>query len=101
MTARLVLNRAVDRRDAYPVALRSTLSLARGGEARRAIAAWPGYAPTTLHDLGWLARELGLAAVAYKDEGARFGLGSFKALGGAYAVAKLVAANGSKPLTVC
>jgi len=101
MTARLVLNRAVDRRDAYPEALRTILCLARGAEARRAIAAWPGYAPTTLHDLGWLARELGLAAVAYKDEGTRFGLGSFKALGGAYAVARLVAANGGRPLTVC
>jgi diaminopropionate ammonia-lyase len=31
-----------------------------------------------------------VAAVHYKDEGGRFGLGSFKALGGAYAVARLL-----------
>lgn len=49
------------------------------------ITQWPGYAPTPLHRLGDLACELGLAAVLYKDEGPRFGLGSFKALGGAYA----------------
>ena len=38
MTARLVLNRAADRRDAYPEALRNILSLARGRAARREIA---------------------------------------------------------------
>ncbi len=101
MTARLVLNRAVDRTGPYPAACTAILSRARETEARAAIASWPGYAPTPLRDLGWLARDLGLAAVAYKDEGPRFGLGSFKALGGAYAVAKLVAANGGQPLTVC
>ena len=100
MSARLVLNRAVDRVGLYPAALKTILSRAREAEARAAIGSWPGYAPTPLHDLDWLARDLGLASVAYKDEGPRFGLGSFKALGGAYAVAKLVAANGGRPLTV-
>ncbi|MFQ5567303.1 MAG: diaminopropionate ammonia-lyase, partial [Paracoccaceae bacterium] len=33
---------------------------------------------------------LGLGAVLYKDESGRFGLGSFKALGGAYAVLRLM-----------
>ncbi len=37
-----------------------------------------------------VARHLGVAAVHLKDEGGRFGLGSFKALGGAYAVFRLV-----------
>ncbi len=49
------------------------------------IAAWEGYAPTPLLELDALAGALGLAKVLYKDEGPRFGLGSFKALGGAYA----------------
>jgi diaminopropionate ammonia-lyase len=31
-----------------------------------------------------------VASIHYKDEGSRFGLGSFKALGGAYAVARLL-----------
>jgi diaminopropionate ammonia-lyase len=39
-----------------------------------------------------LARCLALGSIHYKDEGGRFGLGSFKALGGAYAVYRLLAA---------
>lgn len=54
------------------------------------IRAWPGYAPTPLRELPGLAAALGVGALAYKDEGLRFGLGSFKALGGAYAVQRLL-----------
>jgi diaminopropionate ammonia-lyase len=54
--------------------------------AKRDIAAWPDYAPTPLRDLPALAGEIGIGAVRLKDESGRFGLGSFKALGGAYAV---------------
>jgi diaminopropionate ammonia-lyase len=50
------------------------------------ITAWPDYAATPLRALDDLAGALGLAAVRYKDEAGRFGLGSFKALGGPYAV---------------
>jgi diaminopropionate ammonia-lyase len=57
------------------------------------IASWPGYAATPLHDLPDVAAAAGIAAVAYKDEGGRFGLGSFKALGGAYAVLRLLVAE--------
>jgi len=63
------------------------------------IRGWTGYVPTPLHDLPEVAERLGVARVVFKDESARFGLGSFKALGGAYAVARLVrdieAAGGS------
>src|SRR6202042_2695654 len=38
-----------------------------------------------------LAREAGVAVMRLKDEAGRFGLGSFKALGGAYAVAGVLA----------
>jgi diaminopropionate ammonia-lyase len=58
--------------------------------AKAVITAWPDYAPTPLRDLRDVA---GAAVVRLKDEGSRFGLGSFKALGGAYAVAKLLAAE--------
>lgn len=44
-----------------------------------------------------LARSLGLGAVLLKDEGGRFGLGSFKALGGAYGVRRLLARQGQPP----
>ena len=59
--------------------------------ARAEIAAWPGYAPTPLRDLPVIAQDAGIAVVRLKDEAGRFGLGSFKALGGAYAVADLLA----------
>lgn len=54
--------------------------------------------PTPLVALPGLARELGLGAVHVKDEGARLGLGSFKALGGAYALMILVLEEASRVL---
>ena len=59
--------------------------------AKAEISSWPGYAATPLLDLPDLAAQLGVAAVRLKDEAGRFGLGSFKALGGAYAVAVVLA----------
>ncbi len=59
-------------------------------EAAQEITAWPGYAPTRLCHLDGLAEELGVAGLIYKDEGKRFGLGSFKALGGAYAALRVL-----------
>ncbi len=69
-----------------------TVVLSEAGfrRARAEIASWPGYAPTPLRDLPWAARAAGVAAVRLKDEGGRFGLGSFKALGGAWAVAQVL-----------
>jgi len=49
------------------------------------ISGWHGYAPTPLHSLDALAQALSLGNVLYKHEGPRFGIGSFKALGAAYA----------------
>ncbi len=58
--------------------------------AKRDISSWPGYAPSPLTRLPGLAAAAGLEAIFYKDESGRFGLGSFKALGGAYAVSRLL-----------
>jgi diaminopropionate ammonia-lyase len=66
------------------------LSLAALAEAKRDIMSWPGYKPTPLHLLPNLAAPAGVDAILYKDEAERFGLGSFKALGGAYAVFKVL-----------
>ena len=66
------------------------LSSAALDQARAVITSWPGYALTSLLALPGLARDAGVASIHYKDEGSRFGLGSFKALGGAYAVARLL-----------
>lgn len=70
---------------------RSTLLSAPALEqAQAVVTSWKGYAPTPLCALPALARDAGVASIHYKDEGGRFGLGSFKALGGAYAVARLL-----------
>ncbi|MDT9600486.1 diaminopropionate ammonia-lyase [Sphingosinicella rhizophila] len=58
----------------------------------------PDHRPTALLSLEALAREAGVASVHMKDEGTRFGLGSFKALGGAYAVATLLLEQASRTL---
>lgn len=55
-------------------------------QAEAEIPLWPGYRPTPLIALPGLAARLGIAGIGYKDESGRFGLGAFKALGGAYAV---------------
>jgi diaminopropionate ammonia-lyase len=59
-------------------------------QARAEIRQWAGYSPTPLYSLAPLARRLGLSEILYKDEATRFSLGSFKALGGAYAAAREV-----------
>lgn len=50
----------------------------------------PIYQPTPLHDLKGLAQECGIASLQVKDETRRMQLGSFKALGGAFAVAQMI-----------
>ncbi|MEJ8561785.1 diaminopropionate ammonia-lyase [Yoonia sp. GPGPB17] len=54
------------------------------------ITAWDGYAPTPLYALDALAAKVGVDKVLYKHEGPRFGLASFKALGGAYAALRVL-----------
>ncbi len=78
------------RAEAYGPARSQILNDAGFVAAQREIALWPGYAPTPLRTLTALARHLGVGTVYYKDEGERFGLKSFKALGGAYAVFRLL-----------
>ena len=54
------------------------------------ITQWEGYTQTPLFNLQELAASLALDKLMYKDEGLRFGLGSFKALGGSYAVLRVL-----------
>ncbi len=67
----------------------------RSSEAKRQaldeIRSWPRYAATPLFDLGGVARAIGVGQIWYKDEGTRFGLDSFKPMGGGYAVSRIVA----------
>lgn len=46
----------------------------------------PDYSPTPLVNLSALASELGVEGIRIKDEGKRFGLKAFKALGASYAI---------------
>lgn len=84
---------AAHRKGPYPESFKATLSHAGYIRASGVTSSWPGYAPTPLVPLSALAAQLGVANIHYKDEGGRFGLGSFKALGGAYAVFRLLAAE--------
>lgn len=59
-------------------------------QAYQEITKWQGYQPTPLHHLHDLAQFADVADIAYKDEGPRFGLASFKALGGAYAAIRVL-----------
>ncbi|NUS19305.1 MAG: diaminopropionate ammonia-lyase [Mesorhizobium sp.] len=85
-----VLNRHPDHRQPLAEEDAATLGLAGAEEAERFLAARDIHAETPLHALPALAGELGIGALHIKDEGKRLGLGSFKALGGAYAVMQLV-----------
>jgi len=87
----LFLNPRVDRVGSYGAERTRILGGKALEAARREITSWPGYAVTPLHDLRGLAGALGIGQLHFKDEGGRFGLGSFKALGGAYAVGRLLA----------
>jgi diaminopropionate ammonia-lyase len=75
---------ALDPRDA------DTLSVKAAEEVERFLRHRENHAITPLRALPALARELGAGAIYIKDEGLRLGLGSFKALGGSYAVIRLV-----------
>jgi diaminopropionate ammonia-lyase len=75
-----------------------TLGAAAAAEVERFLAHRPDHAETPLHALSGLAAELGIGAIHVKDEGYRLGLGSFKALGGAYAVVRLVLEEASRRL---
>ncbi len=61
--------------------------------AKREMSSWPGYAATPLYELAGLAAAIRVGRLSYKDEGPRFGLGSFKALGGPYALYRLLTAR--------
>ncbi len=86
----LACNAKAKRDAAYGPAQAAVFDEAGLERARFVITAWPGYAPTPLVSLPGLARALGVARIDYKNEAPRFGVGSFKPLGGAYAVARLL-----------
>ncbi|EDZ48615.1 diaminopropionate ammonia-lyase [Rhodobacterales bacterium Y4I] len=95
----------------FAVALRHTAGSPKSGEAaysvlseqdfasaQAEITAWEGYQATPLVSLSGLAAQIGVDRIDYKHEGPRFGLGSFKALGGSYAALRVLQRELSKQL---
>ncbi|MGA1938795.1 MULTISPECIES: diaminopropionate ammonia-lyase [unclassified Arcobacter] len=66
------------------------LSLEGFEKASKEITSWDGFEQTPLVSLDDLAKQTGVSKLYYKNEHYRFSLKSFKALGGAYAVANLL-----------
>jgi len=66
------------------------LSLEGFEKASKEITSWDEYKETPLVDLENMAKKTGVSKLFYKNEHYRFSLKSFKALGGAYAVANLL-----------
>jgi len=85
-TVSWTLNRNAAPAGAYPDRLKPVIGLDAHRAAHAEISSWRGYRKTPLRNARNLASRLGLESVWVKDESGRFGLGSFKALGGAYGV---------------
>ena len=68
-------------------------------EAVTTIENWETYKPTPLIELDKLSSYLNINKIYYKDEGFRFDLKSFKALGGAFAVDKIVKETKAKTVS--
>ncbi|MBY6068699.1 diaminopropionate ammonia-lyase [Leisingera aquaemixtae] len=76
----------------------SVLSEQDFANAQAEITAWDGYKATPLVSLTGLAGQIGVGRIDYKHEGPRFGLGSFKALGGSYAALRVLQRELTKQL---
>ena len=82
----LMVNPRISDADSPPAKCAEVLRPEDCALALAEIQSWPGYRSTPLRSLPGMARAVGIGELLYKDESGRFGLGSFKALGGPYAV---------------
>lgn len=94
----IIENKNYSKEKNYPEHLNTLFNKSITKEACEEISQWPGYEETPLHSLDKLSSELKLGAIHYKDESSRFGLGSFKSLGGAYALLCLLTEEISRRL---
>lgn len=97
-TAIFLPNRHRDYRKPLDPIDAETLGVKAAEDVERFLNHRHNHAPTPLHALPTLAAELGIGALHVKDEGFRLGLGSFKALGGSYAVIRLVLEEAGRQL---
>lgn len=94
----LLLNDSKDHNTPLAAADAEVLSADAAKEVARFLSYCPEHRETPLHSLAGLANELGVGSIHVKDESFRFGMNSFKALGGAYAVIRLVLEEASRQL---
>ena len=94
----LIRNRLPDYRKPLDPFDAVALGESAADDVERFLAHRDDHRPTPLHSLPALAGELGVGAVFVKDESFRLGLGSFKALGGAYAVVRLTLEEAARRL---
>ena len=94
----LLPNRHADHRKPLEAADAELLGVEAAGTVEHFLHHREGHEVTPLLTLAALAREIGVASVFVKDEGQRLGLGSFKALGGSYAVIRLVLEEAARRL---
>jgi diaminopropionate ammonia-lyase len=92
----LLLNENANHRAKLDPSDAETLSLEAATEVERFLNFREGHRETPLVSLENLAGQLAVASIHLKDEGHRLGLGSFKALGGSYAVIRLVLEEASR-----
>jgi diaminopropionate ammonia-lyase len=96
--AMLTLNALPDHGAPLDPADAAALGEGAADEVERFLRLREEHRPTPRCALPALAGELGVGAVFVKDEGFRLGLGSFKALGGAYAVVRLALEEAARRL---
>ncbi|WP_439402794.1 diaminopropionate ammonia-lyase [Bradyrhizobium sp. DASA03068] len=94
----LLLNQHTEHRTSLAASDAEILSVEAAREVERFLRHRADYKETPLVSLPGLAREIGVASIHIKDEGHRLGLGSFKALGGSYAVIRLVLEEATRRL---
>ncbi|GAA3115652.1 pyridoxal-phosphate dependent enzyme [Streptosporangium carneum] len=80
-------------RDVHTERERELVGVGHAARARSFFLSRQAYRPTPLRALPALAGTAGVASIRLKDESGRMGLGSFKALGGMYAVTRLAEAE--------
>jgi len=68
----------------------SPVNMTQFKRARENVITWPGYAKTPLESYSDLAAACGIRELHVKDEGSRFGIGSFKSLGAPLAVCEIL-----------
>ena len=82
--------RVLENHDSWGSAIPAQFTAAGASEALRFHRGVPGYEKTPLVSLPGLAEELHIRGLYVKDESGRFGLKSFKGLGGSYAMFRVL-----------